>query len=179
MPRPERAAAGKEWQPSGGVAGDRLTLRSRREPDAALDALGEATAEWGGEWERQGTGGRLALPVHGGLRQGVLQVQASAHAVEGGSELVLRVEQADWELRRSAALLLLVALLGAVAATLWPFVPALQPFPPLGLVVAVAAWLAVLTRLRHRSLRELLAEIEARLEEGEAPTPTPEASPPG
>ena len=64
-----------------------------------------------------------------------------------------------------AGLLLLVALLGAATATLWPFVPALQSLPPLGLVLAVAAWLAVLTRLRHRSVAELLDEVGSRLEE--------------
>jgi hypothetical protein len=163
-PRRGRARDG-EWQPSGGVTGDRLTLRTDRDAEASLAALAEAAGEWGGEWERDGTGGRLALPVHAGLRRGVVQVQASAHDLASGSELVLRVEEARWELRRSAALLLLVALLGALAATLWPFVPALEPFPPLGLILAVAAWLAVLGRLRHRGLRELLAEVEDRLEE--------------
>lgn len=166
MPLRERRGRLKEqWRASGGVEGDRLTLRSGSDPEAALAALAETAAEWEGEWEREGSGGRLALPVQGGLRHGVVQVQASAHAVAGGSELVLRTERADWHLRRSATLLLLVALLGAVAATLWPFVPALQSLPPLGLVLAVAAWLAVLTRLRHRSVAELLDEVGARLEE--------------
>jgi hypothetical protein len=162
-----KGAAKEEWRPSGGVEGDRLTLRTGSDPEAALAALAEATAEWDGEWEREGTGGRLALPVQGGLRHGVVQVQASAHAVAGGSELVLRTERADWHLRRSATLLLLVALLGAIAATLWPFVPALQSLPPLGLVLAVAAWLAVLTRLRHRSVREFLDDVETKLEPSE------------
>ena len=147
------------------MEGDRLTLRTGSDPDAALDALGEAAAEWEGEWAREGNGGRLALPVQGGLRHGVVQVQASAHPVAGGSELVLRTEQAHWHLRRSATTLLVVALLGALAATLWPFVPELQSLPPLGLVLAVAAWLAVLTRLRHRSVAELLDDVAARLEE--------------
>lgn len=165
MPRPERGGRrGEAWRASGGVAGDRLVLRTASDPEAALAALAETAAEWDGEWAREGGGGRLALPVQGGLRQGVVQVQASAHAVAGGSELVLRTESAHWALRRSATLLLLVALLGAAAATLWPFVPALQSLPPLGLLLAVAAWLAVLTRLRHKSVREFLDEVEARLE---------------
>lgn len=165
MPRPERGRGSKEpWRASGGVEGDRLTLRTGSDPEAALAALGEAAAEWEGEWEREGTGGRLALPVQGGLRHGVVQVQASAHPVTGGAELVLRTERADWHLRRSAVLLLLVALLGAATATLWPFVPALQSLPPLGLVLAVAGWLAVLTRLRHRAVAEFLDDIETKLE---------------
>lgn len=156
--------------PAAGTAPARR-LHTPAEPELALAAVAEAAEDWGGSWERQGTGGRLRLPVQAGLRHGVLDVAvATAGAAGGGTEASFTEEAAAWRVHRPAAGLLFVALVGSLACVLWPFFPALVPLAPMGLVLGVGAWLVVLSRLRHQGLAELVEDVQGRLaelEEGE------------
>jgi hypothetical protein len=141
------------------------SLDTARGVTATLAAMEEVGGFWGAEWQRQGTGGELELPVQAGLRHGLLRVAVTTAALDGGgTRLQLRVVEQRWVLHRPAAGLLVVAGLGSLAAVTWPFLPALGGVVPLALVLAVGAWLGVLSRLRNRGLDELLAEVEERLE---------------
>ena len=154
--------------------GDATAHRLRTTADAptALAAVADAAEAWGGSWELREGGGLLRLPVQAGLRHGELEVGVAATGLPaGGVELAFGVERAAWTVHRTAAGLLVMAALGALATLLWPFVPALGPLAPMGVVLAVAAWLVVLSRLRHHGLAELTEEVGERLEgpvEGEA-----------
>ena len=140
-------------------------LRTERDREAALAALATTVEAWAGEWTAQGDGGELRVPVEAGLRRGFLRARVSAAAVSGGSEVVLEVVEARWWVHRAAVALLLGAAIPALAGALWPFYPAVGPLVPLGLGLGVASWLAILARLRHRGSAELLADVEAAMEE--------------
>lgn len=142
-----------------------VRLSTRAASGEALDALAEAVSGWGGEWSAEEGGGTLVVPVRAGLRYGLLRARARAAATPGGCEIVLEVIEERWSLNRSAVLLLTVAGLTSLAGVLWPFVPALTPFAPLGLVLGASAWLAILARLRHQGAGELLAEAAAALDD--------------
>lgn len=138
-------------------------------PAAALAALGEEVAAWGGAWRPHGTdGGELTLPVLAGLRAGRLEARAEVSALGGGSRLVLVETAADWRLQAPAVAILALAALASLAVVLWPFFPQLGGLLPLALVLAVAAWLFVVARLRNQGLEELLAAVAERLGEGPA-----------
>lgn len=79
-----------------------------------------------------------------------------------GSVLHFAVEESQQAVNRPAFVVLLLGALGAGAATLWPLFPPLLAFAPVGLVLAVAAWLLVASRLRTsgpEDFFELVASI--------------------
>ena len=154
----ERAAANAE-------SPQIFRLRSPRDRDAALQALATTVEVWQGEWSPSGQGGELRVPVEAGLRRGFLHARVTATSAEGGSELAIAVIESRWWIHRTAFALLLGAAVPAIAGILWPFFPALAPLVPLGLVLAAASWLAILARLRHRGAAELVADVEATLQE--------------
>ena len=151
------------------------TLRSPRSREAVLAALSSAVGEWGGEWTARENGGELKLPVHAGLRRGLLHGETIGRASAHGSEIELVVRSTSWWLDRSAVMLLLLAALSALAVVLWPFFPALAKWAPIGLVLGASVWLVILARLRHEGPIELMREVEAALDDGAQPKepPTP------
>lgn len=156
-------------------------LDAQRDRETVLATLAEVAELWGGEWRREGNGGALELPVQAGLRHGLLDLRVETTALGvAGTRLELRVERERWVLHRAAVGMLVIAGLGSLAGVLWPFFPALGTVLPLALVLGVGAWLGVLSRLRNRGVRELLAEVEERLAADEVESAvadtTPEAS---
>jgi hypothetical protein len=140
-------------------------LRTGVAAPVALATVGAAAEAWGGTWEPRDGGGLLHLPVQAGLRHGVLEVGVTATGLPaGGVELAFGVQDAAWRIHRTGVGLLVLAALGALAMVLWPFVPALSPLAPMGVVLGVAAWLVVLSRLRHHGLAELAEDVAERLE---------------
>jgi hypothetical protein len=133
-----------------------------------LAELASVAELWGAEWQREGNGGRLDLPVQAGLRHGLLQIAATTTAVDGGTRLELAVHSQRWVLHKPATGMLVVAGLGSLAGVAWPFLPALTPVVPLALVLAVGAWLGVLSRLRNHNLPELVLELGERLRDAAA-----------
>lgn len=143
-----------------------LRLRTPRDRAAVLAAVASTVEDWGGEWTTAGDGGELRLPVEAGLRRGFVRGRATTTAAST-SELTLEIVEERWWMHRVALALLLGAAVPAMAGVLWPFVPAVAPLVPLGLVLGAASWLAILARLRHRGPAEFLAAVESALE---APT---------
>jgi hypothetical protein len=155
-----------------------LRLQTIRDREAALAAVVSTVEEWSGEWTPAGDGGELRLPVEAGLRRGFVRGRVSASATSGGGELALEIVEERWWVHRVAVALLLGAAVPAMAGVLWPFVPAVAPLVPLGLVLGAAAWLAILARLRHRGPAEFLSDVEAALESAEAGVAAPAEEPP-
>src|SRR6185369_11818974 len=155
-----------------------LRLQTTRDRAAALAAVASTVEDWSGEWTATGDGGELRLPVEAGLRRGFVRGHVTATAANGGSELALQIVEARWWVHRIAVALLLGAAIPATAGVLWPFVPAVAPLVPLGLVLGVASWLAILARLRHRGPAEFVADVEAALAEPQSGFSVAEAPPP-
>jgi hypothetical protein len=59
----------------------------------------------------------------------------------------------------NAVAFLVLGALGATAAVLWPFVPALLTLVPLGLVLALGSWYLVVVRLRNSGVEEFLDAV--------------------
>ena len=120
--------------------------RTRHSRDATLAAVERAAELWGAAWRADGWGGRLELPVTAGLRRGVVRGRLSVVEAADGSRVLFTVEESRHTLNRAALGVLLLGGIGALAATLWPFFPALLAVAPLAIVLALSAWLLVASR---------------------------------
>ena len=139
---------------------DRHQLDIDLSPEEALEALSRASEMWGARWERQHQGGRLELPVLAGLKHGLLIGRVDVEPIADGSKVVFQIDDARYHLHRSALAILVIGAAGGIAATLWPFFPALLGVAPLAVVVAIGAWILVASRLRTSTVDdffELLA----------------------
>ncbi len=136
-------------------------------PDLALAAVARAAEAWGAEFERQGSGGRLHLPVVHGLRRGLMSGPVTVEPGEGGSRVTFRPEESIEYVQIVSVVVLLFAAAGAVLTVLWPFFPQLLPVSALGAVLALGGWFLVVSRLRTSGPDEFLAAVAA--EAGGAP----------
>lgn len=113
-----------------------------------LAAVAEAAELWNGAWEPDGTGGRLLLPVTAGVRRGVLVGEVDVRAAGEGSALTLRIEEIHYRVNFSAVVILALGAGGGLLMILWPLFPRLLRLMPVGVVMAIVAWLLVASRLR-------------------------------
>lgn len=151
-------------------AGPPRSERLPGEPGVVLAAVGRAAEDWGGQWERGGSGGRLELPVAAGLRHGWMRARLDVRSLppeegEARTEAVLTPEAASYRLWTPAVVVLLIALGGGALTVLWPFFPRLLPAAPIGAILALSAWFLVIARLQNRGPEEFLALVAAHAEE--------------
>ncbi len=130
---------------------------------SALEALTEAAEIWGAEWQPEATGGRLLLPVVHGLRRGVVDAIVTLTPEGDTTTLDLAIEGTHLSLNRSALAILVLGGLGGLAVVLWPLSPAILQLAPIGAVLALLAWLMVVSRLRNSSPEDFLDLVEAGL----------------
>ena len=130
-------------------------------PGEALSALRRTAEEWGAQFEPQGTGGRLHLPVLAGMRRGLVSGPVEVQPAAGGSRLVFRAESAIYHVQSAAVAILLVAVAGASLVFLWPFFPRLIAVAPFGAILALGGWFLVVSRLRTSGPDEFLAAVAA------------------
>ena len=132
-------------------------------PEAALELLATAADLWGASWQASSSGGTLHLPVVRGLWRGVEQCRVDVSCGKSGSAIELTVEESRHSVNRSAVVVLLFGGMGGLIVAFWPFFPGLMPLLPVAVVLAVAAWLLVVARLRSSSPEDflkLVTEIE-------------------
>jgi len=127
----------------------------------AAAAVARAADRWGAELEPRGEGRfHLRLAVAAGLRRGSM---AGELRVEPAGPDRVRVafvpESAEYRLQTAAVGLLALGGLGAIATVLFPFFPALLPLAPIGIVLGLAAWFLVLSRLHSSGPEEFLASV--------------------
>ena len=144
-----------------------LTLEER--PDAALAALRRAADDWGAEL-RDEDGLRLYLPVIHGLRRGLIAGPVRVEAAEDGSRIVFRPDESNLSVQVAPVIILLLAVVGAALAMLWPFFPNLLPLAPFGAILALGGWFLVLTRLRTSGPEEFLGTVGVEAEAGQEST---------
>jgi len=133
-------------------------------PEETLAAVSDAAELWGAEWTRHGTGGRLRIPVTAGIRRGVVDARLSTEPADDGTRVVLFEEKTDYTLNASAFMLLLFGAAGGLVVALWPFWPPLLKLAPVAAVVALAAWLLVVSRLRTAGPEEFLEILRPPVE---------------
>lgn len=131
-------------------------------PSRVAAQLAELAEQWGGEWEEEADGGRLALPVVYGLRRGVECGRLELGRLgAGGTRLRWRPESSDLEVQRSSVAVLSLAAVPLLVTIAWPFWPALFPLVPFAAIFGLIAWWLVVARLRTRGVEEFLRELAA------------------
>ncbi len=143
-------------------------------PDAGLELLAREAKSWGAGFEREGLGGSLVLPVMADLRRGWVGGPVTAREEDGGTRLTLQVEESEYHLERLSVSVLLIAAFGSLLFVVAPWVPALRPAIPLGIMLAVGAWFFIVARLRNSGPEDFFAELEAEAAETEEP-PSPQS----
>jgi hypothetical protein len=130
-------------------------------PEAALAAVGQTAEAWGAEFERDGNGGRLHLPVIAGIRRGLVTGAVEVRPAQEGSRVVFRPETSIYYVQTAAVVILLVAAGGALLTLTWPFFPELLPVAPFGALLALGGWFLVVSRLRTSGPDEFLVAVAA------------------
>lgn len=135
-------------------------------PTIVLQAVGEAADVWGADWRpgEPGGSGQLVLPTIQGLRQGVLAGTLSTAPADGGTLLQLEIEEHDFSINWSATAILTLGAIGGLTLVLWPLSPKILQLAPIGAVLAVVAWLLVVSRLRYSDAGDFL-DLVAELAE--------------
>jgi hypothetical protein len=139
-------------------------LELDEKPRDALRLLAEAAEDWGGAWQPRLGGGRLRLPVMAGLRRGWVagEVTVEEGGDGSGSRLRLRVEESAYRVDRASVAVLVLAAGGALVMVLLPLFPQLIRLVPVGIVLAVGAWLFIVARLRNSGPEEFFQDLAER-----------------
>lgn len=112
----------------------------------------------------RGPGGRMefVLPLAAGIRLGTADLRVRIPSAGGRVEW--EVLSSEYRTHRSAVVVLSLGAIGGLALAAWPFFPGLQPLAPLGLVLAIAAWLLVSARVKYRGLSQFWDEVAEGVE---------------
>jgi len=104
---------------------------------------------WGAGWQPKDQGGQLRLPVVQGLRQGVVQGTLTAEPEAAGTSLRFDIEETSYRTNMSALAILILGGVGGLTVVFWPLSPTILRLAPLGAVLALIAWLMVVSKLRN------------------------------
>ncbi len=142
------------------------SLELPEDPVTSLNLVAMAAEAWGGMWQAEGRhGGRLGLPVMAGLRRGWVAGQLTVEPAGDGSRLTYRVDKSDYQVQKPAALMLLLASLGAVVTVIAPLFPTLLRLVPLSIVLCLVAWFFVVARLRNSGPEEFFEDLARESQE--------------
>lgn len=141
-------------------------------PDEALAAVGRTAEDWGAEFQRDGDGGRLHLPVLAGLRKGLVSGSVEVRPASAGSRVVFRPDTSIYYVQTQAVMVLLFSIAGALLTVAWPFFPDLLTVAPFGAVIAIGGWFLVLSRLRTSGPDDFLGAVATWRDAGEEASDT-------
>lgn len=140
----------------------------RRELEAGVEetwaAIGAAAEQWGAELEREEGTATLSLPVAAGLRHGLASARIEVDGTRARSTLTLSLVEAHYRLHKTGFAMLSLSGAGALITVICPFFPALLPFLPVGILLAVSGWLLVVARLRMSGLDDFVTSVETILD---------------
>ncbi|MEM6793934.1 MAG: hypothetical protein AAF725_08110 [Acidobacteriota bacterium] len=124
-----------------------------------LPAIAEA---WNGQWQQESArSGRLGLPVTAGLRRGWIAGQLEAEERPDDRSLVtFRIDAGEYLVDRASVTILVIAAFGALSTLVAPFFPRLLPLVPIGIFLALSAWLLIVARLRNSGPEEFFDQLE-------------------
>lgn len=128
-------------------------------PAVVLEAIRQAAEMWGAGWRPGSTGGRLQLPIVQGLRHGIVTGDLSVELDGSGTRLRFEIEEVFYAVNRSALAVLVLGALGGLSVVLWPLSPKILQLAPIGAVLALVAWLLVISRIRNSDADDFLALV--------------------
>ncbi|MDX1644218.1 MAG: hypothetical protein R3244_07670 [Thermoanaerobaculia bacterium] len=103
--------------------------------------------------------GRLLVPVRAGIRAGVVEVDWSAEPLAEGTRLRLEVIEEVFRTSTAAVSILAIGAAGGIMTVVWPLHPDLLGLAPLGALLALLAWLLVVSRLRSYGPEDFLSTV--------------------
>ena len=142
-------------------------VKVRASAERALEATAEAADIWGGDWQYHGTSGTLTLPVSVGIRHGVLRGEVSARQLNDEAEVIFQVQESSHHLHTAGLAVLLFGAFGGLILVAWPFYPVLIPLTPAGVILSLAAWFLVASRVKTRAEGEFFDLVTELLERQE------------
>ena len=143
-------------------------VRTPHAPEVALGRARAAAEAWGATVSPSDGGLRIELPAQAGVRSGVLRGLLTVTRTGGGSLVTFRIDESRWAVHRPAVVILAFGAVGALATIVWPLWPPLLAFAPVAVVLAIAAWLLVVARLRSSGAEEYLRLVAEPEEPPEA-----------
>jgi hypothetical protein len=148
------------------TSNDRFSTEMPCQPTAGLRLVASTAEAWGGLWQAEGVAeGRLGIPVLAGLKQGWVAGPLKVHETGDGCRLEFTVEDSEHKVQKPALFFLIFAALGGLTTMVAPFIPSLLPLVPLGILVAIAAWFLIVSRLRNSGPEEFFADLAANATE--------------
>ncbi len=78
-----------------------------------------------------------------------MQGTLSAAPEETGTSLRFDVEETSYTINKSALAIMLLGGMGGLTVVFWPLSPMILQLAPIGAVLALVAWLMVVSRLRN------------------------------
>lgn len=147
-----------------------FSIRFDASPERVLDAVAHVAELWGAEFDRRGTGGHLEAPVAAGLRRGVVEAQVETRGAGGATHLTLRTTKESYQLQTREIMVLLMGAAGGLFMVVVPFAPHLFDLLPMAGILLLLAWFLVVSRVRHRNLRDFLHEVRDELADENAPS---------
>lgn len=138
-------------------------------PADGLERLAGLAEAWGASWRQDGIGGgHLAMPVRAGLRRGLVEGPVTVEKTRRGSRMRFEIADRFYRVQYSAFFLLLMGAIGGVVSMIAPFSPRLLPLMPVSIILAVAAWLLIVSRLHNSGPEEFFALLAAEaVDDGE------------
>lgn len=121
---------------------------------------------WGAGWQPLDQGGQLRLPVVQGLRHGIVQGTLRVEPDGAGTELRFDIEDASFRTNMSALAILILGGMGGLTVVFWPLSPTILRLAPIGAVLALVAWLMVVSKLRNsdpKDFFDLVADLSEHL----------------
>lgn len=135
------------------VATDRAKTMSR------IETLAEI---WGAEWRPDDDqSGHLALPVRAGLRRGLVEGPVLVTPDGQHSRVRFDIQEQIYRVQYSAFFLLTLGAVGGILTVAAPLVPTLWPLVPVGVILAVASWLLIVSRLHNSGPEQFFEELGA------------------
>lgn len=130
-------------------------------PSRILKRVARHADMWGGAWEAfDKTSGKLGLPVSAGLRRGWVEGDVRIEAdPKGGSVLTFEEDHAAYRVDRASVMILVAAALGCLVTLVAMFLPKLLPLLPIGILLAIGAYLVVIARLRNSGPEEFFEAV--------------------
>ena len=139
------------------------SLELPEDPRAVLRWVARAADDWGGAWQpRSERAGRLGLPVEAGVRRGWVAGEVEVEATDEGSTLRWRLDKSEYRVDQATVAVLVLAAGGALVTILLPFFPRLIRLVPVGILLALGAWLFIVSRLRNSGPEEFLQDLAER-----------------
>lgn len=129
-------------------------------PSVALKRVAEHSERWGGAWDAHDAhSGKLGLPVIAGIRRGWVEGDVQVESCAAGSKVRFEQDHSAYTVDRGSLMILVAAAIGCLFSLLAIFFPKLLPLMPVGILLAMGAYLVVIARLRNSGPEEFFESL--------------------